>query len=359
MSEGALPQQIPAAWYDAPDGSPRWRYWDGQAWTEHYAPKAAPVVPTPEPAAPVVVAPEAAASAPRPPAPVDWVSRLVWLPITIVALLLWLIPAGWAALSIFPFIFPLIPVLIGFVLMVGAFVVAAIIIRTITGWSFPYAFATAVTAPARYSHWALTRLPFSFWWGVGVLIVLLAAFTALELWLNLPATWLFFLVGIALLWISLHVDASPWHTGVDLRTRYGRTLKQEASQRATWFSGPGKFLLILAGVALLLTWFGGAFTFLVRLAAWPVTLGWGGIAVNSADPWVVLSSLLLLVAAWWPTSAAHAMIDARRSGQSDDAEAWLFLSLLHLPIGLHTPARGMPDAAHPQDEPQLQSQDEQ
>lgn len=38
----------PAGWYD--DGSGRQRWWDGQQWTDHYAPDAATSVPSPSPA---------------------------------------------------------------------------------------------------------------------------------------------------------------------------------------------------------------------------------------------------------------------------------------------------------------------
>ena len=34
---GALP---PADWYPDPDDAAQWRYWDGAAWTDHYAPRA-------------------------------------------------------------------------------------------------------------------------------------------------------------------------------------------------------------------------------------------------------------------------------------------------------------------------------
>jgi len=33
------PASRPAGWLDAPDDPSRLRYWDGSAWTEHYAPK--------------------------------------------------------------------------------------------------------------------------------------------------------------------------------------------------------------------------------------------------------------------------------------------------------------------------------
>jgi uncharacterized protein DUF4282/uncharacterized protein DUF2510 len=35
----AAPTSRPAGWLDAPDDPSRLRYWDGQTWTEHYAPK--------------------------------------------------------------------------------------------------------------------------------------------------------------------------------------------------------------------------------------------------------------------------------------------------------------------------------
>jgi hypothetical protein len=44
----------PAGWYRAPEGDGRQRYWDGTAWTEHYAPGAQPAeqpVSTEQPAA--------------------------------------------------------------------------------------------------------------------------------------------------------------------------------------------------------------------------------------------------------------------------------------------------------------------
>jgi hypothetical protein len=33
----------PSGWYPDPGGAPRQRYFDGSAWTEHYAPVAVPV----------------------------------------------------------------------------------------------------------------------------------------------------------------------------------------------------------------------------------------------------------------------------------------------------------------------------
>ena len=47
------PAAAPAGWYD--DGSGRQRYWDGAAWTEHFAP-------TPDPAAPAAPTPDLATS---------------------------------------------------------------------------------------------------------------------------------------------------------------------------------------------------------------------------------------------------------------------------------------------------------
>ena len=58
---GQTPAQAPAGWYD--DGSGRLRYWDGQLWTEHFA----PAVPSPASAAPAYAAQP---GAPR--------TRLVW-----------------------------------------------------------------------------------------------------------------------------------------------------------------------------------------------------------------------------------------------------------------------------------------
>lgn len=40
--------QAPAGWYTQPDGQQR--YWDGEKWTEHFAPTAAPTTPPPPPA---------------------------------------------------------------------------------------------------------------------------------------------------------------------------------------------------------------------------------------------------------------------------------------------------------------------
>jgi uncharacterized BrkB/YihY/UPF0761 family membrane protein len=34
--------RAPAGWYGDPDGSRRWRYWDGAAWTGHVAPRDVP-----------------------------------------------------------------------------------------------------------------------------------------------------------------------------------------------------------------------------------------------------------------------------------------------------------------------------
>jgi hypothetical protein len=44
LAAGAPPLAVspaprPAGWLDAPDDPSRLRYWDGNAWTEHYAPK--------------------------------------------------------------------------------------------------------------------------------------------------------------------------------------------------------------------------------------------------------------------------------------------------------------------------------
>ncbi len=36
------PQAAPAGWHDDPEGSRQLRYWDGSAWTEHYADQTGP-----------------------------------------------------------------------------------------------------------------------------------------------------------------------------------------------------------------------------------------------------------------------------------------------------------------------------
>ena len=41
MTSPQGPGQTPAGWYPDPSGSGQQRYWDGSAWTEHYAPGAA------------------------------------------------------------------------------------------------------------------------------------------------------------------------------------------------------------------------------------------------------------------------------------------------------------------------------
>lgn len=61
MSDSTTPD-IPAGWYPDPAGGPRPRWWDGTAWTEHYAD-----LPTQAPAAPVAPEPVIPAAAPVPP----------------------------------------------------------------------------------------------------------------------------------------------------------------------------------------------------------------------------------------------------------------------------------------------------
>lgn len=62
------PTKAPAGWYD--DGSGRLRYWDGENWTEHFAPlpPAAPAAPEPAAAEPAVTEPAAAEPAATEPA---------------------------------------------------------------------------------------------------------------------------------------------------------------------------------------------------------------------------------------------------------------------------------------------------
>jgi hypothetical protein len=43
-AEQASESLPPANWFAAPDDAGRLRYWDGSAWTEHYAPRDVPVV---------------------------------------------------------------------------------------------------------------------------------------------------------------------------------------------------------------------------------------------------------------------------------------------------------------------------
>jgi hypothetical protein len=61
MTSPQGPGQTPAGWYADPSGSGQQRYWDGSAWTEHYAPGAGGQAPQPAyaaaPAQPVGPAP--------------------------------------------------------------------------------------------------------------------------------------------------------------------------------------------------------------------------------------------------------------------------------------------------------------
>ncbi|NLB47987.1 MAG: DUF2510 domain-containing protein, partial [Microbacteriaceae bacterium] len=290
----------PAGWYDDPWGAGSIRFWDGGTWTGHTAPTPAHSMSgiitgaTPD----AGTTPERVAEAPpsaatnhtlpnglvasaatagtqsgvpdgipaTPPTqkPLNWAGQLVWLPLSLFALVSALV-SGHVVLG---------------VLLIITVLVFAVIMAVSSQRPFHYTLLTAAVSPLRYTHALLRKLSPVIGWLLVIVMLVLSLFALIAQLLGIPlhlvAALLCGGIGVLLFLTSTRVSGGWVHANAykDWRTREVRQARARQEKKAAplfnamfWFFGIGiGFLFIPAAIDIAI--------YVSRLASWPLSLPW-------------------------------------------------------------------------------------